>query len=421
MGGQGTREDSPDPRTGGQRDRDRILYSDYFRRLSGVTQVAASREVSLFHNRLTHSLEVAQLARRIAERVTQDDEEARAEIDPDIVEAAALAHDLGHPPFGHCAEKELDRLVSEQKLQDGFEGNAQSFRIVTKLAQRAEEHPGLDLTRASLQALTKYPWPRGTGGDHHRKYGHFYPETDDFAWSRQGRVDPATRTPEAEIMDWADDVAYALHDVEDFYRAGLIPLDRLTHAESSEWDDFLAYAFDRLKVPNEVQPDYLQVADDLHQELPTEPWHAQRSRGLFERFVPAKINIFTSALRWERGRVLVDPHATMEVALLKQLTWRYVIEAPALAGQQEGQRAIVRSLFRYYADQIADETSRRALPSIIQAYLGNDELTAQHDRDGLVARVACDAVAGLTESQAVALHKRIIGVDTGSIFEPINA
>ena len=126
-----------DRRTEGQRDRDRVLYASAFRRLGGVTQVAAAGERLVFHNRLTHTLEVAQIARRLAENTVKDQPDevaALGGIDPDVVEASALAHDLGHPPFGHIAERVLDRLVREYGNSDGFEGNPQSFRIVTKLA-----------------------------------------------------------------------------------------------------------------------------------------------------------------------------------------------------------------------------------------------------------------------------------------------
>jgi dGTPase len=187
-----------------------------------------SHETELFHNRLTHTLEVAQIARRLAERLTADDPDFAEQVNPDIVETAALAHDLGHPPFGHIAEDELDRLVTGQDIPAGFEGNPQSFRIVTSLAHRSDSHHGLDLTRASLQALSKYPWPRSTSGYHHRKYGTFDADEDYFDWTRRGLPGDLReeQTPEATIMDWADDVAYALHDVDDFFRVGLIPLDR---------------------------------------------------------------------------------------------------------------------------------------------------------------------------------------------------
>ena len=143
-----------------QRDRDRIIYTSAFRRLAWVTQVVSAYEGDPFHNRLTHTLEVAQIGKRLAEKLLDEQpEEATAigGLDPEVVEAAALAHDLGHPPFGHAAERELDRLVRESGTSDGFEGNPQSFRVVTKLSVKGRESPGLNLTRATLDAILKYP------------------------------------------------------------------------------------------------------------------------------------------------------------------------------------------------------------------------------------------------------------------------
>src|SRR5207244_1436979 len=137
--------DASDRRTPSERDRDRILYSSAFRRLGSVTQVVGSAEVELFHNRLTHSLKVAQVGRRLAERLVRSSDEAIQEraggIDPDVVEAACLAHDLGHPPFGHHGEQALQGKLRNY-AKETFEGNAQTFRVVTKLAIRTADHPG---------------------------------------------------------------------------------------------------------------------------------------------------------------------------------------------------------------------------------------------------------------------------------------
>ncbi|MDB4899453.1 MAG: dGTP triphosphohydrolase, partial [Gemmatimonadetes bacterium] len=158
-------ENKPEQRAEFQRDRDRILYTDALRRLAGVTQVAGAGEGHLFHNRLTHTLKVAQVACRLAEMLL-DREGARAAawggLSPDVVETAALIHDLGHPPFGHIAEDELDTIARAHGAPDGFEGNAQSFRIVTRLAahrdpERGDGYEGLNLTRATLNASLKYP------------------------------------------------------------------------------------------------------------------------------------------------------------------------------------------------------------------------------------------------------------------------
>jgi len=197
------------PRSEFQRDRDRILYASTLRRLDGVSQVVAASEGHVFHNRLTHVLKVAQIGRGVAEQVLYDAKdkglaEALGGLSLDVVESAALAHDLGHPPFGHIAEHQLDELVKKHGDTDGFEGNAQSFRIVTKLAVRSKESSGLNLTRATLNGLLKYPWFRGTGGTkHERKWGAYHAEEEDFKWVREGMRGDERKSVEAELMDWA--------------------------------------------------------------------------------------------------------------------------------------------------------------------------------------------------------------------------
>jgi dGTPase len=269
----------PDNRIDGQRDRDRILYTSAFRRLAGVTQVVSAHEGHVFHNRLTHSLEVAQLARRAAEKLLRKQPKVARSlggVDPDIAEAAALAHDLGHPPFGHIAEEELDRLLVQDDIKDGFNGNAQSFRIVSRLALRRSYHPGLNLTRATLNGVLKYPWLRGAGGEQSEKWGSYESDRDVFDWARKGHSEKV-RTIEAELMDWADDVTYAVHDIEDFYRAGRIPIDRLKN-DPAERDRFLTFAGSRYK-GKELKWDLVREGfSELVSSIPlSEPYSSSRN------------------------------------------------------------------------------------------------------------------------------------------------
>jgi dGTPase len=225
-----------DQRSPFERDRDRILYCSAFRRLAGVTQIVRANEADVFHNRLTHSLKVAQVGRRIAERLLADqpDEAMALGVDPDVVEAACLGHDLGHPPFGHIGEHTLDALVRQNDDPDGYEGNAQSFRILTKLAIRFKQGEGLDLTRATLGACLKYPWLASSKkAEVYRKWNAYTLDETDFDFARQ-HWGLETKTAEAEIMDWADDIAYSVHDLEDFHRCGFIPWHKIFGAQGQE-------------------------------------------------------------------------------------------------------------------------------------------------------------------------------------------
>ena len=428
-----------DQRTEGQRDRDRVLYSSAFRRLGGVTQVATAGERLVFHNRLTHTLEVAQIARRLAEHIVTEQKDAAESlggIDPDVVEAAALAHDLGHPPFGHIAEKKLDELVRVSGNSDGFEGNPQSFRIVTKLALRHQDFPGLNLTRATLNAILKYPWLRETGGGlSERKWGAYSSEREEFGWARE--LGPSgTKSPEAELMDWADDIAYSVHDLDDFYRAGLIPLDRLL-TDPDERDRFLEKAFSQWASDaedfgssdqNELKNVFGGLVDSVHVsfELLTRPYSGIREQRASLRSLTAWLirRYITDAVSLEQPEgdgpycVIVNPEFLMEVKILKQLTWEYVINAPALATQQYGQRRLIEDLFRILTDAISD-AEFGVFPPRFAEYL-EEPLSNMggRDSDRETMRVVADYISGMTERQAIELHQRLTGVSLGSVLDP---
>lgn len=448
-------EQDEDHRTAGARDRDRVLYSAPFRRLANVTQVVSASETQLVHNRLTHSLKVAQIARRLAEQLKdayKDDPERIARtggIDPDVAETAGMAHDLGHPPFGHVAENELQRILEgsdghhDYTLPDSFEGNAQTFRIVTKLAWRklpeegtddagATREQALNFTRASLNAILKYPWICGDHPEHAdpQKWGAYYPEREEFAFARASSQ-AGQQSAEATLMDWADDIAYAVHDMEDFYRAGHIPLHRL-HRDPEERESFITYATSKLAAKVGKQYDTDMGTDQFRsatENFPKVPYRgtrrdAGRLHQMASRFISDCCSAVTIA---SDGQIEITPEMYNQVGMLKELTWYYVIDAPALATVQDGQRRVIDDLFKWLSDAAErasqDNVEARRLPTLLNELLTfthrDVEAKAAYERDPsrLRKRAVCDYLCLLTEQQAYELHGRMSGHPGVSVLE----
>jgi len=341
-------------------------------------------------------------------------------LDPDVVEAACLAHDLGHPPFGHVAEEELDSLIRERGAVDGFEGNAQTFRILTRLAVRYLDLEGLNLTQATLCAVLKYPWLRESEGERARKWGAYSSEEAEFRFARQ--LPPGlneNRSLEAELMDWADDVAYAVHDVEDFYRVGLIPLDRVA-TDPIERGRLVAAEIERNpKLKPFSTDDLTQAFNELLEFAPVfEPHQDSREgRARLRSFTSSLVDRYVAAvsLADEDGQptMAVKHEARMEVAMLKGLTWQYVIESRALISQRYGHKRLIASLFETFCDAATSPTDRRIFPEFYRELLGSSP------DDALTVRTVADLIASMTESQAVAMHHRLTGTSLGAALDPI--
>jgi dGTPase len=414
-----------DDRSPAQRDRDRILYSSAFRRLAEVTQVVSADSGYVFHNRLTHSLQVAQVGRRLAEklltRASKSGELIPAEgLDPDVVETACLAHDLGHPPFGHLAEKELDRLA---EAYGGFEGNAQSFRILTKLAFRSADYRGLDLTRASLNAVLKYPWLRGENASYPDKFGAYESERRDFDFARASAISQV-RCIEADLMDWADDITYSIHDLQDFYRAGRIPLHLLATRNSREREYFFADVFEsrreadvrftRRRDLEEALTDILVTT--FSEERPYSGTEKQRVnlRNFGGALIGRNINGVKLVEKDGRIRAHIKPELHDEVLMLKELTWTYVIDAPALATQQKGLREKIGKLYATYSEASSSRRDRKIFPPYYQDRLD------ESDSDAARIRVCIDLIAGMTETQVHKIFGRFTGTASGeSLLDPL--
>ena len=401
-----------------------MQYSSAFARLAEVTQVVSADRGYVFQNRLTHSLKAAQLARRISEKLrsTQKQEfDALQAPDPDVAEAAAFAHDLGHPPFGHIAEKELDKLAKKAGLKDGFEGNAQSFRIVSKLAvsdavsEDSDKTPvirGLNLTRATLNAILKYPWGSGDNPAKQDKWGVYETERSLFNWVREGHsLDPFAQSPEASIMDWADDITYAVHDLVDFYCAGQIPVDRLADDnDPAERDIFFAEVFARRLDLAPRRADLEQTFREVLEFFPLDRRYigtleqrtglSQFSTVLISRYMNAITLVPPTA--GAKSVVEIKQYAEEEIRMLKELTWHYVILNNELATLQHGQTETVRTVFETMCLAVKD--NRRLFPPAYQ-----EELAAAEGDMHLQTRVVVDYVASMTEHEVAHVYALLTG------------
>ncbi len=414
-----------DYRTPPQVDRDRVQYSSVFARLAEVTQVVSADRGYVFHNRLTHSLKVAQLARRISEKLRASHEPESLALhapDPDVAEAAALAHDLGHPPFGHIAERELDRLARKEGLEDGFDGNAQSFRIVSKLgvcdavSADSSQTPiihGLNLTKATLNALLKYPWGRAENPDKKNKWGFYETERDLFNWVRAGRTgDPFAKSCEAEIMDWSDDITYAVHDLVDFYCVGQIPIDRLADDnDPAERQDFFSAVFARCHdlAPRRVELE--KIFKEVLDAFPLDRRYVgtlQQRTGLWQ-FSTVLISRYVDAITLLmptpgiKSVVEIKQYALDEIRMLKELTWHYVILNNELATLQHGQTQTVRVVFETLLNA-AKGGSWKLFPPAYE-----EELQSAAGDRPLQTRIVIDYVASMTEHEVARIYALLVG------------
>jgi dGTPase len=382
-------------RTAYDRDRARVLHSSALRRLAGKTQVVVPGESDFPRTRLTHSLECAQIGRGIGQVLGAD---------PDLVETACLAHDLGHPPFGHTGEA---ALASVAGACGGFEGNAQSLRILTRLEAKTfspeGRSVGLNLTRAALDASCKYPW--GTDRDP-VKFGVYDDDREVFDWFRSGAPEGA-RCLEAQVMDWSDDIAYSVHDLEDAVHAGHLHLEQLADpAERSELTALVAARY------HATSADAVGAAVDRLVGLPWWPASYDGSHsGLaaLKNLTSQLIGRFARAAESETREVagdgplsrydadlVVPADVRLECEVLKAVADRYVMSSPDATRRYAVQTELVLEL----ADLVA-----RGAPATLDPLMR--EAFASAGDDAARQRVVIDQVASLTDSSAVSLRERL--------------
>jgi dGTPase len=386
-------------RTPFERDRARVVHSAALRRLAAKTQVHGAAANDFVRNRLTHSLEVAQVGRELGKALG---------CDPDVVDTACLAHDVGHPPFGHNGERALDELAADI---GGFEGNAQTLRVLTRLeaktVDRAGRSAGLNLTRASLDATTKYPWPRPDDAGGQTKYGVYADDRAVFDWMRAD-ASGVRRCIEAQIMDWSDDVAYSVHDLEDGVQIGGIDLTLLAVLTARAG----VFATTRQQYAPDASDGELGAALDRLLELPGWPRSYDGSRrdlAVLKNLTSQLIGRFCSAAeaatRQEYGSGpltryaadLVVPRPTrLEVALLKGVAAHYVMFVAERRPRLDEERALLTELVPAIV---------AGAPEILEPTFRADWAGAADD--GARLRVAIDQAASLTDMSARDWHERL--------------
>lgn len=391
-------------RTAFQRDRARVLHSSGLRRLGAKTQVVAPGTDDFVRTRLTHSLEVAQVGRELARYLG---------CDPDIVDTACLSHDLGHPPFGHHGETILDVLCKDI---GGFEGNAQTLRLVTRIEPKviAEDGrpAGLNLSRASLDALTKYPWPRdeatfGRRDSGVRKFGVYDDDRDVFDFYRAG-VENGSKCIEAQVMDLADDISYSVHDVEDAIVAGHLRLsDFASEARRGELFDITGQWY--LPTTSAAEMDKALTRLESAAYWPTEGFDGSRraqaglkhmTSQLIGRFVGAAEAATREEFGWEPlsrySASLVVPEATaVEIAVLKGMATLTVMVAEDRLRLHDIQSAVITDLADWYSGS----------PDRLDPMFGADYVEAADDAERL--RIIVDQIASLTDHSAWTFYHQL--------------
>ncbi|MFZ4485581.1 MAG: deoxyguanosinetriphosphate triphosphohydrolase [Candidatus Nanopelagicales bacterium] len=379
------------------RDRARVLHSVGLRRLAAKTQVMLAGVADFPRTRLTHTLEVAQIARELGDALG---------CDADVVEVAGLAHDLGHPPFGHNGEEELDRLA---RGIGGFEGNAQTLRVLARLEAKVTDSTGasagLNLTRASLDASCKYPWARKEGL---RKFGCYADDAAVFDWLRIGAPGEQTCLEE-QVMDWSDDVAYSVHDAEDAVHSGL--LDLAEFRSTTVQEELIAIARERYAPDRDVHA----LSEAIGRLTRLEYWPGQFDGSmsslvelktftsyLIGRFcvsaqIATQIEYGSEPLTRYAASLVVPDEVRDEVSVMKAVAVKYVMNRPGADAEYARQRELIAELVH----GLTLEEGRSLEPWLKPTY----EAAAN---DAQRFRVIIDQVASLTDVSVVDWHRRIV-------------
>ncbi len=422
-----------------ERDRDRILHSAAFRRLQGKTQVFGIGQADFYRTRLTHSIEAAQLARGIASNMLAEEPRVAEGLTPELAEAAALAHDLGHPPFGHGGERTLDacmlevsgraRLKGKRALR--FEGNAQTFHVLVAAEPKSPAYPGLNLTRATLAGVMKYPYEQDVGNDK-------FIFTSDAAaarWALKGGAKllsarerkagaRQSTTIACQILDWADDCAYSIHDIEDALQAQFLRPGDLLDAQFAR--RVLAHyeeTRENESVPSLTPVESRERLRALERKILVPDAGDERAhRKLALRNILNELVISVSVKPRPDGRrpdfswdLVVPVECRILSVLCKSIVWEAVITDARVAAMTAKGMDILRDLFHLLLAELIEKGSCSVFPRyyrpIIEESMGKGEMEA--------ARGVCNFLALLTDMDALRLHSLLRGSKTSSIFDLI--
>lgn len=391
-----------------QIDRDRIIHSSAFRRLQSKTQVFLSGEYDFYRTRLTHSIEVAQIGRSICGWLLESGQglDAACFIDPDLVESACLAHDLGHPPFGHTGERVLHRLM---RPYGGFEGNAQTLRLLTETLF-SERKKGIAPTRALLDAVLKYKTllSETPAADNHYLYDDQAPVLAFTVGARDfppelppGRARNGFRSIECQIMDWADDTAYSLNDLADGIHAGFITVARL-----EAW----------------AEKHHLSGADAEHAAFLIKAIREGRVEGRLNWAIGGYIRAASlrearpflhDATRRHQLELRIEPEVRAQAALNKRIALDLVFRSPQLQQIDHKADFILSRIFEVLRDRYIERVSAplHLLPPDLEADIERaDSVEAR-------ARLICDWIASMTDRFAFRTYRRLFDADFGSITD----
>jgi dGTPase len=413
------------------KDRDRIIHSSAFRRLQGKSQIVGVEVGDFFRTRITHSFECAQIGRGIAANVMNGEDWKSVVVEqedfPDLVEAACLAHDLGHPPFGHNGERALSEQMKTTN-QSLFEGNAQSFRIVTYLepkvfapTQRGPNTPrwlGLDLTRTTLRALIKYPEVETSAmlTEKHPKFGCYDDavDRDYFDWVWEGLAEPK-KTLAAKIMDAADDIAYAVHDLEDGVWAGMIPLYELLQGNAH----YRRLLEQKVLADDErglfANDEFASTFSELFESANTTPRleylreigydRTREARAALKNFTAWLIGDLINAVSGSGQFAKPEGDVARRIVLLKEMAWLWMIERTDLETIHFGQERLITRVFEGYW-RTPEQLPRREEWLAMKAKATDEQLKGNDPWPEKV-RLICDHIAGMTDGYAYAVYDQM--------------